>query len=51
MVPPPAPNSAFDWIACVAASTVFLVLAFQDIHLPGPHYDEVFLAAPAVNFY
>lgn len=41
----------YDWSICLAAAIVFCLLTFQNISLPGPHYDEVFPAAPAVNFY
>jgi 4-amino-4-deoxy-L-arabinose transferase-like glycosyltransferase len=39
-----------DAIACLLASAVFCLLTLQNLYLPGPHTDELFTAAPAVNF-
>ncbi|GEM_PF-3602295 len=40
-----------DWLICTAASILFCLLTLQHLRLPGPNTDEVFTAAPAVNFY
>lgn len=39
-----------DLLLCTAAGILFLSLTLQELRLPGPHYDEVFTATPAVNF-
>ncbi len=44
-------NRRADWLLCCSASILFCVLTFHDLRLPGPNTDEVFTAAPAVNFY
>lgn len=40
-----------DWLVCLGAGMLFCFLTMQHITLPGPNNDEVFTAAPAVNFY
>jgi 4-amino-4-deoxy-L-arabinose transferase-like glycosyltransferase len=39
-----------DVIVCLLAPALFCVLTLQHLRLPGPHTDELFTAAPAVNF-
>lgn len=39
-----------DALACLLAAAVFGLLTLRDLRLPGPHTDELFTAAPAVNF-
>lgn len=40
-----------DWLISLGFGFLFCVFMSQNFWLPGPHYDEVFAAAPAVNFY
>jgi hypothetical protein len=42
--------SLTDATVCLFASVVFCLLTLHDLRLPGPHTDELFTAAPAVNF-
>lgn len=39
-----------DAIVCLLAAALFCLLTLQHLRLPGPHTDELFTAAPAVNF-
>jgi hypothetical protein len=41
---------SIDVLICAVAGGIFCLLTVHDLWLPGLHYDEVFPAAPAINF-
>ena len=44
-------RGAYDVVVLVITLSLYSAMTFWDIRLPGPHYDETFPAAAAVNFY